>query len=394
MSTVAAAAESDAPPVSATRIPELDGLRGLAILLVILCHYVGNATHAPLGFVLDHILSIVSLGWSGVNLFFVLSGFLIGGILLDARESPNYFKTFYLRRVFRIFPIYYSWIFLYVIVLSVVTFVVHRPVSIPPEGLPITAHDFASVPHYLFFVQNIFYWPTSFEWLWFIVTWSLAVEEQFYLVAPPLIRLVSRRTLIVILVSCVACAPIVRYVAFAYFNNAHFSQSAMPSHSDALSMGILAAIAWRHEPFRSWLSTHQALLQRIVIYLGVAIFALLWWLVRPPNIVTVTIGYSVLGWFYLSLMLLVLSQTSSFAARFMRMRWLRALGTVSYCVYITHLTVNQWSHRLILNEVPQIYTFSGVMITLFAMALTLVIASLSWKFFEKPLIRKGHRFTY
>jgi peptidoglycan/LPS O-acetylase OafA/YrhL len=390
-----ASSAGDVRPTSDARIPELDGLRGLAILLVILCHYFGNATHAPLGFLADHILTIVSLGWSGVDLFFVLSGFLIGGILLDARESPKYFKTFYLRRFFRIFPLYYSWITLYVIILSILTFVVHRPVSIPPEGLPITFHDFASVPHYVFFVQNIFYSPTRFEWIWFVVTWSLAVEEQFYLVAPPLVRFISRKALIAVLISCVVGAPILRYVAFTYCPNGdHFSQSAMPSRADALSLGILAAIAWRREPVQRFLSSNQALLQRIVIYLGLAIFALLWWLVRPPNIVTVTIGYSLLGWFYLSLLLLVLSQTSSVVARFMRMRWLRALGTISYCVYIIHLTVNQWAHRLILREEPRIYTFSGVLITLFALAFTLALASLSWKVFEKPLIRKGHRFSY
>jgi peptidoglycan/LPS O-acetylase OafA/YrhL len=68
---------------AAGRVPELDGLRGLAILLVIICHYVADAEHAQLGFWPDHFLSAMSVGWSGVDLFFVLSGFLIGGILLD-----------------------------------------------------------------------------------------------------------------------------------------------------------------------------------------------------------------------------------------------------------------------------------------------------------------------
>ena len=69
------------------RIPELDGLRGLAILLVILCHYVGNPDHTPLGFWPHRFLLAFTVGWSGVDLFFVLSGFLIGGILLDARSA-------------------------------------------------------------------------------------------------------------------------------------------------------------------------------------------------------------------------------------------------------------------------------------------------------------------
>lgn len=83
------------------RIPELDGLRGLAILLVLFYHYIESSPVLP-GF-----LSVAGrLTWSGVDLFFVLSGFLIGGILLNARESPNYFKAFYVRRAYRILPIY------------------------------------------------------------------------------------------------------------------------------------------------------------------------------------------------------------------------------------------------------------------------------------------------
>jgi peptidoglycan/LPS O-acetylase OafA/YrhL len=94
-------------PIPSGRIPELDGLRGFAILLVIICHYVANADHARLGFWPHHILNILAIGWSGVDLFFVLSGFLIGGILLEARTAPNYFRAFYMRRVHRILPIYY-----------------------------------------------------------------------------------------------------------------------------------------------------------------------------------------------------------------------------------------------------------------------------------------------
>src|SRR5208337_860438 len=100
---------------SSQRIPELDGLRGLAIFLVIICHYVANANHKPLGFFLDHMCTVMTVGWSGVDLFFVLSGFLIGGILLESSQSPQYFRTFYLLRIHRILPIYYLWISLYFI---------------------------------------------------------------------------------------------------------------------------------------------------------------------------------------------------------------------------------------------------------------------------------------
>src|SRR4051812_29644703 len=100
------------------RVPELDGLRGVAIGLVILCHYVANAEHRGLGVWAHRALSGLTFGWSGVDLFFVLSGFLIGGILDDAREAPHYFRAFYLRRVHRILPVYYSWVLLFAVVVA------------------------------------------------------------------------------------------------------------------------------------------------------------------------------------------------------------------------------------------------------------------------------------
>ena len=99
------------PKESKSRIPELDGLRGLAILLVLLYHFVSSPRIQP---PLFH--KLFAIGWSGVDLFFVLSGFLIGGILLDVRESPNYFRTFYGRRFYRIVPLYYLWIGAYFVI--------------------------------------------------------------------------------------------------------------------------------------------------------------------------------------------------------------------------------------------------------------------------------------
>ena len=377
------------------RIPELDGLRGLAILLVIICHYIADASHPPLGFIADHLITILDLGWSGVDLFFVLSGFLIGGILLGSRNSRNYFRTFYLRRVHRILPVYYSWILFYVVLVSICVYSSLRPIIMTPPGIALASQDLAIVPKYLLFLQNILYSPRPFEWQWFVVTWSLAVEEQFYLIAPPLIRWVSQRILMVILCLTVIAAPVLRYVSFVYFPQLdHFAQFSMPCRADALSLGILAAIAWRSNAVRSFLQRNPGILQRTTVYLAVCIVALLWWLVRPPNVVTVTAGYSVLAFFYVSLLLLVLSQTDSFVARCMRIAPLRRLGGISYCVYIIHLTINELGHRFLMHQEPDLSHWQGILITCTALVLTLTIASLSWKFFEKPLIRRGHRFAY
>src|SRR5437763_8989248 len=89
------------------RIPELDGLRGIAILLVLLWHYVHNAVEVTPGTWLSYLRATLNLSWSGVDLFFVLSGFLIGGILYDAKGSDKYYRVYYTKRVFRIFPLYF-----------------------------------------------------------------------------------------------------------------------------------------------------------------------------------------------------------------------------------------------------------------------------------------------
>lgn len=113
MSNVGAVLDQEvAREVPISRIPALDGLRGLAILLVLLWHCL-FAEFTPIALI-RKLLFVGKLSWSGVDLFFVLSGFLIGGILLDARSSPRYFQTFYLRRAFRILPLYFLVLSLYV----------------------------------------------------------------------------------------------------------------------------------------------------------------------------------------------------------------------------------------------------------------------------------------
>lgn len=371
----------------AGRIPELDGLRGLAILLVILCHYVGNAKDAPLGNWPHRFLAAFTVGWSGVDLFFVLSGFLIGGILLDAREAPHYFKAFYLRRVHRILPIYYSWTALYgLIVLAALTFNAGRT--------SLTAHDLLQLPIHFLFLQNMHSGLPHFAWIWFAVTWSLAVEEQFYLLAPPLIRFLSSRHILLVLVATMAAAPVFRLLVFRFIGDPVLATFPMPGRADSLALGILLAMGWRRPEFQRFLASHRELLQLTVFILLVGVLALCWWLAHPVSYVTLSIGYTWLALFFGGLLLLAVSQTSSWPARLLRLAWLRALGTISYCVYIIHDTINLLAHRVILHGDPEIYNLSGVGVTLLALGLTFGIAALSWRYFEKPLIRRGHRYSY
>ena len=99
------------------RLPELDGVRGLAILLILLWHYVQNQLVVEVGSPLAYLKQALGFSWSGVDLFFVLSGFLIAGILLDNRGKSNYFRVFFIRRVCRIFPLYYLYFSLFLVLI-------------------------------------------------------------------------------------------------------------------------------------------------------------------------------------------------------------------------------------------------------------------------------------
>src|SRR5712672_2069149 len=137
---------SNASSAPTGRILQLDGLRGMAVILVVLYHYSLDLV-LPTGSFLTYLKIPFRMGWCGVDLFFVLSGFLIGGILLDARESPKYFQVFYMRRVHRILPIYYLWVSLFV----VLEFGASRWL---PAPLMVSADSFHALPFYYLFLQN------------------------------------------------------------------------------------------------------------------------------------------------------------------------------------------------------------------------------------------------
>lgn len=375
-------------PATGGRVPELDGLRGLAISLVIVCHYVGGAVHAPLGFWMHHLLSVLAVGWSGVDLFFVLSGFLIGGILLDERKSPRYFSTFYARRVYRIFPIYYLWLGIFALLAA-------GALWLAPGRYAVETKDLTQLPYYLLYLQNMRYALTPFQWIWLSVMWSLAVEEQFYLVAPPLIRFFSERKVLVILLGTMLVVPVLRLIALRFLPDGTFvAVLATPCRADALAAGVLLAIVWRKQWFRDFLASRPGFLKRSLLILALGFAALLWWLAHPINVVTVTIGYTWLAIFYSCLLLTAISQPQGRLASIMRVKWLRRLGMISYCVYLVHATINQFAHRLILHDAPEVYNLAGVGVTLLALAMSLAVASMSWKFFEKPLLMRGHRYQY
>src|SRR5580700_9993704 len=175
------------------KIPQLDALRGLAVLLVLL-HNTNIYPSWHLGFISDN-------GWMGVDLFFVLSGFLITGILLDTKQSAEYFKNFYARRCLRIWPLYYSaLLFMFVIL----------PLLRPTEAAAIFAPRSSPWWAYPLYLQNFLVPIPSKATGLLGVTWPLAVEEQFYLCWPLAVRFCTESQLRRITLGVICLSPVLR----------------------------------------------------------------------------------------------------------------------------------------------------------------------------------------
>jgi peptidoglycan/LPS O-acetylase OafA/YrhL len=372
------------------RIPELDGLRGFAILLVVSIHYFHDPG-AKLPRLLHCLQTFFALGWTGVDLFFILSGFLIGGILLEARTSPNYFKTFYIRRVFRIIPVYYLWIVCFIVVVFVGChfFPSHTQSGQAPS------FNWAILAHFLF-LQNLSTsnYSTLAVW-WLGVSWSLAVEEQFYLVAPLLVRFLSRWRLIAFLSCAVFAAPCCRILVRAF---APMSVGTIyrvtPYRADTLALGVLAAIFWRDPEFREWLSRNKSLLYGAFGLLLAGMAAMGIWFWSPSRTITQTVGYTWIALFYLSLLFVVLTDTGGLIGRVARIGWLREWGRISYCVYLIHAAVKYFCSSLLMQKNIHLISWPNGVAGLLAMAISYGVAKLSWTFFEQPLLQKGHQYKY
>lgn len=357
------------------RIPELDGLRGLAILMVVLWHLViyPLADGASISTLILMVLPITRLTFSGVDLFFVLSGFLVGGVLLDNRGLPDYFRTFYLRRACRILPAYLLWIALFVLAAALAKAVWSGEAAdnLFGDRLPLLS--------YATFTQNFAMLSAStFGAAWLGVTWSLAVEEQFYFLLPLLIAVLPRKRLVPIAVALCTMAPMFRMV---------YPNILLVTRLDALMAGVIGAYLFRHPSAMSYLSDHPAIL-RLTAF-GGGIGAVLTFTLRPSD--GAVLGYSFLALFYLALLLTVVQGGSSKLATFTRARWLRGLGLISYGTYLYHQGINGLLHGLLLGQVPDMGGRADVLVTALAATLTVFVARLSWLYLESPFVALGHR---
>jgi peptidoglycan/LPS O-acetylase OafA/YrhL len=378
------------------RIPELDGIRGVAILLVVFYHYIYGTVQSDAGEVAGFIRAVFPLSWSGVDLFFVLSGFLIGGILMDQRESGSYFKTFYIRRVCRIVPLYFAWLILFLILAWLVT------MGYPSEWVSTIFNR--EIPHfprwgYFLFLQNLYIAKAGvFGSPWLAATWSLAVEEQFYLLLPLALWFIRPGKRFSVFVFLIALVPVLR-TCFFLFHSSTFVYVLLPCRADALLLGTLCACLVREPRWFSILDRNRSWLCVLFVILLLGMGGLTAF-VRGPEISVfnsfemMTFGFTWIALFYACLLLMVATAKTGALARVLRSRLLRHFGLIAYGMFLMHMAVDSLAHGLLLGKSCDIRGPIDIVVTALAFLVTWLLAVLSWRLLEQPIIRWGHSFRY
>jgi len=321
-------------------------------ILVVMMHNIS------LKYPLFHSQQLFSNGWMGVDLFFVLSGFLITGILIDTKQSKGYLKNFYVRRCLRIWPLYYSLIFF--------MFVVVR--FLDPSEFHVVVQQSSPWWAYPLFLQN-FLIPIPTDGAGPLgVTWSLAIEEQFYLIWPLVVRFCSLIQLRRVAVAEICISPALRY----YLSLHHvYIYTNVFCRLDGLMAGALLALLVRSDNF-----VPAKLLGRAWISLAVAV---------PLAFVTEVLNAR---WIVFSLTALA-SASFVYVSLFSARKWLRVVmtnrflvytGTISYGLYLLHKIPFGMVQALHLDRHPFL-PLPVILVTSYAMA------ALSWNLLEKPFLR-------
>jgi peptidoglycan/LPS O-acetylase OafA/YrhL len=361
------------PPLASSHaVRELDGLRGIAILMVVLHHL--WPSEGPLA----RFLPLANLGWLGVDLFFAISGALITGILVDSRGKPAYFRNFYARRALRIFPLYY----LFVAAAFVAPLVQHGSGAafLERSGSPV---------YYVFYLGNV---PEAFFGkdppCFLAVLWSLAIEEQFYVSFPFVVRALSPKALVRLLAAIVALAPLLRLaLALAWPENPRLEYLFLFCRADVIALGGLVAIAMRDPSFRP---SRRIIDGAVVVSLGAVAVAARGGALERESIFGRTAGYSLVAFAFASLVLFVLANREAARTRALRFAPLCYLGQLCYGLYLLHRPADVLVGRVL--SVLALHPPAAAVLAI-DVAAAVGIATASYYALEKPLLRLKRHFA-
>ena len=372
-------------PANSVYFPALDGLRAIAFLMVFGAHYLK-----------------LPWGWTGVDVFFVLSGFLITGILYDTRDQVHRVRNFYVRRTLRIFPLYYGLMLL--LLLSYPLF--HWrwswgwllwPAYLGNFFRGIHPYAYRSSMELLADFQAVSRTFPAVQ-LFFGHFWSLCVEEQFYLIWPWVVfRVRDRKKLLSICLACVVICPIMRLVGNHSLPQFMLDQEALyrwtPFRVDALLLGGLVALVRRGPSPRRLLIGARA---GFAVLLSVFVL----WLALKPAALPGTVADMYPAWHFtrgllfvdlLSACLIVMAlESGSVVYRIFSVRPLRWLGRISYGAYVFHDIPHYLLYRLILHY--HVWDPRDA-IALAGFACTLLLSWASFRWYETPFIRLKERWT-
>lgn len=355
------------------KMPELDSVRGVAILLVVFYHgffwsnNLTGLTGAARSFV-----NITRFGWLGVNLFFVLSGFLITGILFDSREKDHYYKNFYVRRALRILPVFYG-------VLIVLAFV------------PGQSHRYLVLSFfYLSNLAPLFAVPMTYTMLW-----SLAVEEHFYLVWPFIVRNLGRRWLMIWAIGTVMSVGVFRALSFRTVPVEGFSYYTWLV-ADGLAMGAILALYVRR-PQCSRRDLLSFSLKAISLAAVIVLCGFRFGIFTRTRLIGGTCMLTAAHLFFMAVLGFVLLIGTSGWAIVINRPILQFFGKISYGLYLVHWLVFECWDAVTKSVAPSLSHPVGHAGPLFlrfigAGALATGLAYLSWRFFEQPFLRLKTRF--
>ncbi len=359
----------------------LDGLRGLAIALVLWHHLVESALPPGRGSWLGWVRAGTSLSWCGVDLFFVLSGYFIGGILIDRRSSPRLARIFYLRRAVRILPLYY-----------VTLAAAFAGIA---AGLAGAGHLFPAWVYGLFLTNFALAASPVWDWLPLSALWSIAVEEQFYLIAPWVVRSIAPAQLPWFAAGLALLAWAARVTLVLVFPGHPLAAHVlMPLRMDTLALGVLVAWAVRHAPAQPFFAALSAHWQASLAGIGLVIALLTVQGLQQGDPKLCLYGYTLLATGFALLVALVAGGRPAGLNRLFAFRPLVHLGRHSYFVYLWHGLIGAGLIRGLAGEHFVLHTPAGATLVAGAVAVTWGAAILSWKLLESPLVALGQRHAY
>ena len=330
--------------------------------MVMVFHFVGYHGEPP------WVIETAAIGQSGVELFFVLSGFLITRVLLLSRESPHFFKTFYVRRALRIFPLYYGFLVIFYFVLP----------ALGAERSTIGSQWWT-----WFFLSNIpatfpalhSYGPNQF--------WSLAVEEHFYLLWPLAVHGLSQRQFRRAVGATLIVPPVLRLLFLSWgIEVSYFTLVRL----DAIGYGALLAILLADAPEAN--TRLIPFFRCLLLVLPLLLLPLFGEPVERQSDWMQAVKFSLIPAFYFALCgFCIVDPAARRLTLLLSSRWLRRMGAISFGLYVFHPTC----FALVTTfAAPTNFMLDAVM----SFGLTILVAFFSFRFFEQPILRFKRRFEY